>query len=120
MWRPIAPSVLAERFYEYFEGEPNPFMIVAATVRSGVRSRIPAVVHIDGSARPQCVAQETNPRYYALLKEFYKITGVPLVTNTSLNVAGMPLANNAADTIQILRARNLVSAAFIGDFMVTR
>jgi predicted NodU family carbamoyl transferase len=63
MWRPLAPSVLASHFDKYFIGTPNPFMIVAATVRPEVRPQIPAIVHIDGSARPHAVDPDDQPLF---------------------------------------------------------
>ncbi|GLK99179.1 carbamoyltransferase family protein [Dactylosporangium matsuzakiense] len=101
VWRPLAPSVLAERFDEFFEaGLASPFMNVRAMVRSEVRHRIPAVVHIDGSARPQAVSAEHSPRYWALIKAFEDLTGVPLVLNTSFNLAGEPIVNSPADAVR--------------------
>lgn len=86
-FRPFAPSVLEERGYEYF-GNPNPspFMLFAFPVNPFRRKEIPAVVHVDGTARPQTVSKEANLRYWKLLKEFEKQTAVPVLLNTSFNV----------------------------------
>ena len=86
-FRPLAPSFLEERSTEFF-GVPHddPFMVTVLGVEESQRSRIPAVVHVDGTARPQTVSRATNPRYWALIKEFEAITGVPVLLNTSLNV----------------------------------
>jgi carbamoyltransferase len=119
MWRPLAPSVIAERFDEYFEGTPNPFMIVAATVRPEVRAAIPAVVHVDGSARPQAVYRSDNPRYYQLLQAFDQVAGVPMVVNTSLNVADQPIACLPADSIDAF-TRSGADALMLGDHLVLR
>ncbi|MGI9022889.1 MAG: carbamoyltransferase C-terminal domain-containing protein, partial [Acidimicrobiales bacterium] len=64
----------------------DPFMVTVMQVAESQRSRIPAVVHVDGSARPQTVSRQTNPRYWQLIREFEGLTGVPLLLNTSLNV----------------------------------
>lgn len=100
MWRPVAPSILRDRFEQFFAGHPSEFMLVASNVREEVKHLIPAVVHVDGSARPQIVDQETNPRYGALLRDFEDLTGVPVLVNTSLNVAGEPIATRARDTVK--------------------
>lgn len=98
MWRPLAPSVQEESFHDYFEGTPNPFMIVAARVRDEVQSRLPAITHVDGSARPQAVSSVHNPPYHQLLGEMKALTGFPIVVNTSLNVQGEPIASSARDS----------------------
>jgi carbamoyltransferase len=85
-FRPFAPSVLLERATEYFEIEqPDPFMTFAPRVRPGVADRIPAAVHVDGTARIQTVAESTNPRYHALIARFATLTGIPILLNTSFN-----------------------------------
>jgi carbamoyltransferase len=119
MWRPLAPSVLAERFDDFFVGSPNPFMIVAARVRSQVRERIPAVVHVDGSARPQVVSAETNPAYAGLLREFERLTGLPVLVNTSLNVAEEPLCSSPRDTVRTFLDCG-ADAMTIGPYLVRR
>jgi carbamoyltransferase len=85
-FRPFAPSVAEEALDEYFEGAaPDPFMQHVYPVRPEKRAIIPAVTHVDGSGRLQTVSVRTNPTYYALIKEFEKLTGVPVVLNTSFN-----------------------------------
>jgi carbamoyltransferase len=85
-YRPFAPSVLEERASEIFErSEPSPFMMLVYKVRESQRSRIPAVTHVDDTGRLQTVSKTTNPRYHALISEFERQTGVPLVLNTSFN-----------------------------------
>ena len=86
-FRPFAPSVLEERSRDYFDmSVPSPFMLYAFGVKAGMRSQIPAVTHVDGTARPQTVSKETNPRYWKLIYEFEKISGIPVLLNTSFNV----------------------------------
>ena len=85
-FRPFCPSVLAEAADEYFENSNvAPFMVQAYRVKPDQRSRIPAVVHADGTARVQTVERESNPRFWKLLKVFGEITGVPVLINTSFN-----------------------------------
>ena len=119
MWRPLAPSVLADRFHDYFVGTPNPFMIVAAQVRAQVRHQVPAVVHVDGSARPQVVDPLHSPLYARLLREFDAQAGVPLLVNSSLNLAGEPIVSSPADTIECF-LRSEIDALAIGPCLVVK
>jgi carbamoyltransferase len=99
-FRPFAPIVLAERAKEVFEGEEDsPFMLIAKRVRPEWRDRIPAIVHVDGTARVQTVREETNPVLYRLLKEFEALTGVPVLINTSFNVKGEPIVETPRDAV---------------------
>ena len=85
-FRPFAPSILEEATAEYFErAHPSPFMNLAYPVRPETRSKIPAPTHVDGTGRLQTVSRSTNPLYWALIKEFEKLTGVPVLLNTSFN-----------------------------------
>ena len=85
-FRPFAPSILGEAVAEYFVGAvPDPFMIQVYPVRPEKRRVIPAVTHVDGSGRLQTVRRRTNPLYWQLLKAFERITGVPVLLNTSFN-----------------------------------
>jgi carbamoyltransferase len=86
-FRPLAPSMLEEASEEVFgRAHKDPFMITVLDVDPSQRGRLPAVVHVDGSARPQTVERDTNPRYWSLIRAFEAITGVPMVLNTSFNV----------------------------------
>jgi carbamoyltransferase len=85
-YRPFAPSVLEEKAADIFErSEPSPFMLMVYKVKESQRARIPAVTHVDNTGRLQTVSAATNPRYHALISEFDRQTGVPLVLNTSFN-----------------------------------
>ena len=85
-FRPFAPSILAERVGDYFEEtHPSPFMLMAYKVKQEKRSVIPAPTHVDGTGRLQTVSKEENHRYWKLIKEFEKLTGVPVLLNTSFN-----------------------------------
>jgi carbamoyltransferase len=100
-FRPFAPIVLAERAKEIFEGDhDSPYMLLAMNVRPEWRDKIPAIVHVDGTARVQTVRQDQNERLYRLLKEFDAITGVPVLINTSFNVKGEPIVETPEDAIQ--------------------
>ena len=103
-FRPFAPAVLEERFSDCFEGEmPIPFMLETRQVRPAWRERIPAVCHVDGSARVQVVSEKNCPEFYRLLKAFEKRTGLPVLVNTSLNRNGEPIVDSAEDALRILR-----------------
>src|SRR5207247_26244 len=85
-FRPFAPAVLLESSREFFElDQPDPFMTLAPRVRTDKRAVIPAAVHVDGTGRVQTVERSANPRYYGLIEEFGRLTGVPVLLNTSFN-----------------------------------
>jgi carbamoyltransferase len=99
-FRPFAPIVLAERAAEIFEGdEESPYMLLAKRVRPEWRDKIPAVVHVDGTARVQTIRENQNERLYRLLKEFEALTGVPVLINTSFNVKGEPIVETPEDAL---------------------
>jgi len=92
--------VLAERMKEIFEGdEDSPFMLIAKPVRPEWRDKIPAIVHVDGTARIQTVREATNPMLYRLLREFDALTGVPVLVNTSFNIKGEPIVETPGDAV---------------------
>jgi len=91
-FRPFAPSIMEEFASEYFEIDvSSPYMLLVAPVKKP--KDIPAVTHVDGTGRLQTVSKESNELYYNLINEFYKITGVPVIINTSMNVMGEPMVN---------------------------
>ena len=91
-FRPFAPSILEEYVSEYFDMDiPSPYMLLVAKVKKS--DEIPAVTHVDGTGRLQSVSKEVNPLYYDLINEFYKLTQVPVIINTSMNVMGEPIVN---------------------------
>jgi carbamoyltransferase len=99
-FRPFAPVVLAERAHEIFaDHRDSPFMLLAEAVRPEWRERIPAVVHVDGTARVQTIREDQNAPLYRLIKAFDALTGVPVLLNTSFNVKGEPIVETPADAI---------------------
>lgn len=99
-FRPFAPSVLLEYETEYFDlSIPSPFMLLVANVHEDKRGVIPAVTHVDGTARLQTVTKEDNGVYYDLIEEFRRLTGVPVILNTSFNVAGEPIVETPLDAL---------------------
>ena len=102
-FRPFAPAILAENVHEWFECEPGttvPFMERVLPFREEKKELVPSVVHIDGSGRLQTVDRYSSPRYHALISEFQKLTGVPIVLNTSFNLNGEPVVCSPDDAIR--------------------
>lgn len=105
-FRPLAPSMLEENGKEIFGVEHHdPFMITVIEVAEDYKAKIPAVVHVDGTARPQMVSKETNPRYWNLINEFKKLTGIPMLLNTSFNIQE-PIVCSPADAIKTFKNAN--------------
>ena len=131
-FRPFAPSVLSERVADYFDlDEDSPYMLLVADVVQsrrkamtaeqlamfGIeklnvpRSDIPAVTHVDYSARIQTVHRETNPRYHALIEEFDRLTGCPVIVNTSFNVRGEPIVGTPSDAFRCFMGTEIETLA---------
>ena len=118
-FRPFSPAILAKRAPEYFEtacGGAHPFMTVVLPVRPEKRACIPAVTHFDGTGRLQTVEETANPRFYALIVEFERLTGVPVVLNTSFNLAGEPIVCTPEDAVSTFLKSGLDALA-IADYI---
>jgi carbamoyltransferase len=119
-FRPIAPMVRAERFADVFEGVyPSPYMLFVHRVRPEWAERIPAVVHVDGTARVQTVHREQEPLVADMLTEFERRTGLPVVVNTSLNTAGRPMVDTPREAMELFGSAP-VDLLAIGPFAVHR
>jgi carbamoyltransferase len=139
-FRPFAPSVMREYVSDYFEMEcDSPYMLLVAPVREDLRipmsadeeklfgieklnvprSAIPAVTHVDYSARVQTVRREQSPAYYDLLSAFRKLTGCPVIVNTSFNVRGEPIVCNAEDAYRCFM-RTEMDLLVIDDFVLEK
>jgi len=119
-FRPFAPIVLAERASEIFEGhEESPYMLLAMRVRPEWKNKIPAIVHVDGTARLQTVRQDTNPRLHRLLKEFETLTGVPVLLNTSFNIKGEPIVETPRDAVECFLGTGIDYLA-LHDFLISK
>lgn len=119
-WRPFCPSVLPEFAKDIISiDHPSPFMTFSFTVRDEWIKKMPEVVHVDKSARPQFVDKSTNPLFYALIKSFHAKTGVPAVINTSLNRRGEPIVCSPEDAIHMFYNCGLEHMA-IGNFLVKK
>jgi carbamoyltransferase len=120
-FRPIAPMVLLERAKDLFEGGPvpSPFMLFTHRVRDEWRDRIPAVVHVDGTARIQTIDAAESPLVHRCISAFERRTGLPVVVNTSLNTAGRPMVDDPRDALECFGSTP-VDALAIGPFLVRR
>ena len=117
-FRPFAPSILEEHVSEYFDMDiPSPYMLMVAPVRKP--EKIPAVTHVDGTGRIQTVSKNSNPLYHKLISEFYNLTGVPVLINTSMNVRGEPIVNTPEQAYNMLTKTDM-DCIFIQDFMVKK
>ena len=119
-FRPVAPMVLAERAHEIFDGPlPSPYMLFTHDVRTAWRDRIPAVVHVDGSARIQTVDRREEPLVADLLEAVDRRLGVPVVVNTSFNTAGRPMVDDPRDALECFGSAP-IDALALGPFLVRR
>jgi len=119
-FRPLAPMVLADRAPDVFDGPfPSPYMLFTHRVRPAWRDRIPAVVHVDGSARAQTVDPDAEPLVARVLDGLARRTGVPVAVNTSFNTAGRPMVDSPRDALECFGASPL-SALAIGPYLVRR
>jgi carbamoyltransferase len=119
-FRPLAPSMHEEHGQTVFGVEHHdPFMITVIQVAEEYKERIPAVVHVDGTARPQMVNREVNPRYWQLIDEFRKLTGIPMLLNTSFNVQE-PIVCTPQDAVNTFRNANFDALVLENNLVVRR
>ncbi len=124
-FRPFAPSVPVGRAEEYFalsdaaRHYPARFMLYVVDVHDAKRDAIPAVTHVDGTARLQTVREDTAPRYHRLIERFGKATGVPVLLNTSFNLKGEPIVNTPAEALATF-GRSGMDVLVLGDTVVEK
>ncbi|MGA5205706.1 carbamoyltransferase [Streptomyces variegatus] len=119
-FRPVAPMVLADRAADLFDGPlPSPYMLFVHDVAPAWRDRIPAVVHVDGTARIQTVDPDHEPLVARMLGEFERLTGLPVVVNTSLNTAGRPMVDDPRDALECFGS-SPVDLLAIGPYAILR
>jgi len=117
-FRPFAPSALLDRSADYFDfGGPSPYMLFVAGVHPDRRGELPAITHVDGTARLQTTTPEDNGRYDALIREFYAQTGMPVLINTSFNVRGEPIVGTPEEAYNCF-AHTDMDYLVLGDFLV--
>ncbi len=119
-FRPFAPACPIERMAEFFDSRVDtPFMLKVCHVRPDVRELLPAITHVDGTARLQTVERRHHPRFHKLLTEFGRITGVPVLLNTSFNVMGEPIVENPVDAIRCFFSTGL-DELIVGSYVVRK
>jgi carbamoyltransferase len=119
-YRPFAPAVLFEHQSEVFESDVfSPYMLVTTTVKEEWRNKIPAVTHIDNSARHQSVTSESNPRFHKLINAFYNKTGVPVLLNTSFNGPHEPIVESPSEAIKSMYGCKL-DFLVLGNILIKR
>lgn len=122
-FRPFAPSVLEESLHDFFDVPPNraefPFMIFVLKVREEMREKLGAITHVDGTARVQTVSQKDNPRYWELIHEFQKLTGIPILLNTSFNNNAEPIVNSPEEAIVCFLTTGL-NYLVVGDYLASK
>jgi carbamoyltransferase len=119
-FRPFAPAVLEEKVEEYFVGGvPSPFMTLTFDVQEEQKKRIASITHIDGTARIQTVSAATNPRFHRLISEVGRVTGIPMVINTSFNVKGQPIVTTPRDAISTFYMTG-IDHLILGDHVLSK
>ena len=119
-FRPFAPSVLEESASEYFDcDESSPYMLLTYNVKKKYQNGLPAITHVDGTARIQTVSRNQNDRYWRLLNEFGKLTGIPVLLNTSFNIRGEPIVNTPQEAVNSFLGSGIDVLA-IGDYVVKK
>ena len=119
-YRPFAPSATIEAMPDYFENlGDNPFMLKVCDVLENAREKLPAITHVDGSARLQTVDKSINPRYHKLIEAFGELSGVPVLLNTSFNIMGEPMVESPIDAIRCFFSTGL-DVLIIGNYVVRK
>ncbi|ESS71335.1 nodulation protein NolNO [Methyloglobulus morosus KoM1] len=120
MFRPFAPSILHEHADEYFEHyHESPYMDKTLSIRQTMRSKIAAVCHVDGTGRLQTVKREWNPLFYELIEQFYRLTQVPVLLNTSFNIMGKPLVHSLEDALAVFMTTGL-DILVVNDYLISK
>ena len=119
-WRPFCPSMTSESFEKYFgHSRPSEHMIIAHYIKEEYASLLPAAVHVDGSVRPQTVKFATNFKFHNLLYEFGKLSGHPILINTSFNVQGEPIVETPRDGLRCFGGTG-IDILVIGDYVIKK
>ena len=116
-YRPFAGTILLEYVNDYFEMltiKESPYMSYAIPAKQKAKDEVPGIIHVDGTCRIQTVTREQNKHYYDLIEEFYKQTGVPILFNTSFNLAGEPLVETLEDAKDTVKRSDIDLLVYIG------
>ena len=120
VWRPLAPAVMYDKQETVFDSNIfSPHMTKNFNVLNEMKDRLQAITHVDGTARIQSVTKEYNELFYNIISEFYKLTGIPVVINTSFNVKGEPIVCTPQEAIDSFERMNLDYLS-IGNYLVKR
>lgn len=119
-FRPFAPAVIEEKAHIYFKiNQRSPHMLIASKIKKNIKKKIPAVVHVDETARIQTVSENTNSKFYKLLKSFFELTGCPVLLNTSFNIKGQPVVNSYQQAIETFY-RTKIDILILDDFILLK
>ncbi|MBA3010731.1 MAG: carbamoyltransferase [Desulfobacula sp.] len=119
-FRPFAPAVIEEEYHKYFDLEfPSPYMLFVPKVRDGMAQKIPAVTHVDNSARVQTVSKAVNPKFHSLIKAFGKKSGIPVLINTSFNIRGEPIVCSPKDAYKCFLYTD-IDYLVMGNFLIRK
>jgi carbamoyltransferase len=108
-WRPVAGTILKEHVHEWFDIgnlKESPYMSFAVDAKEKTKNIIPSIVHVDGTCRIQTLDKKFNSNYYDLINLFYKETGVPILLNTSFNLAGFPIPEKLEEAVRICKIKD--------------
>jgi carbamoyltransferase len=119
-FRPFAPSIRLEDVPKYFVSTASPYMMKVAKAKNIALSTIPSCIHVDGTSRLQTVSREQNLHFHKLISHFFELSNIPIVLNTSFNLAGMPIVESPTDAIECFISASNLDKLFIGNFVVTR
>ncbi len=119
-WRPLGPVILDKVKEDYLVGvHYSPHMMITFDVVEEKKKDIPAVVHVDGTTRPQTLKEETNPLFHKTVEEFGKKTGIPMLINTSFNQQGEPMVNTPADAVKCFYSTG-ADALVLGSYLIMK
>ncbi|VVB76565.1 Uncharacterised protein [uncultured archaeon] len=120
-FRPFAISILEEKAKKWLvNGTKSPYMLLVDEIKKGFKRKVPAAQHVDGSVRVQTVNKKDNGIYYSLLKEYEKLSGIPLFINTSFNIKGLPIVNDPSQALQAFLNSKEVKYLVLGEYFVTK
>ena len=120
LWRPFCPSILKEHIKYYFDNSyDSKFMTISFKANLKLKRIAPSIVHVDNTCRLQSVSKIHNARFYRLINEFYKITNVPILLNTSFNIKGEPIVCSPSDAIRTFYATG-IDELIINNFVIKK